>query len=273
LIGKGSLRNISHGMAKNNPLGFLMPWKGNKKIVFRIDGLREIYAGMKDRADEVLVDNLDLADSVVFQSLFSRDCFDKLKICYPQDYCIIYNGANEKVFYPANNSPGRSNGVVLVSNSWSVNPRKGFETISLFSELENVSILHIGRWPEGISSGNVRLMGTMSEEKVAQTLRSGHFFLFPSECEACPNVVLEALASGLPVLYSESGGTPELFKDGDFGIVLPSETKSLKRIQTFMEEAKQRYVAMRGSILGQLPLFSFKKCFDKYVNYFQTMIN
>ena len=40
--------------------------------------------------------------------------------------------------------------------------------------------------------------------------------------DPCPNTVLEALASGLPVLYSASGGVPELVgADAGVGLALP----------------------------------------------------
>ena len=41
--------------------------------------------------------------------------------------------------------------------------------------------------------------------------------------DPCPNTVLEALASGLPVLYSASGGVPELVgADAGVGLALPA---------------------------------------------------
>ena len=40
--------------------------------------------------------------------------------------------------------------------------------------------------------------------------------------DPCPAVVLEALASGLPVVYSASGGVPELVS-ADAGIGIPAE--------------------------------------------------
>ena len=43
--------------------------------------------------------------------------------------------------------------------------------------------------------------------------------LFPSRTEAMPRTVLEAMATGMPIIASRVGGIPELITDGDSGIL------------------------------------------------------
>lgn len=69
------------------------------------------------------------------------------------------------------------------------------------------------RMPEAVFTGY--LTGTALPEAYA----SGDVFLFPSTTEAFGNVVLEALASGLPAVVSDIGGCMELVKRSDGGIV------------------------------------------------------
>jgi glycosyltransferase involved in cell wall biosynthesis len=48
-------------------------------------------------------------------------------------------------------------------------------------------------------------------------------FLFPSRHEGMPNALLEAMASGLPVIASCIAGNEELVADGETGYLVPSE--------------------------------------------------
>lgn len=67
-----------------------------------------------------------------------------------------------------------------------------------------------------------------SRKNVPELLASCNLFVLPSESEGLPNVVLEAMAAGLPVIATAVGGVPELIQDGVTGLLVPSrEPKEL----------------------------------------------
>ena len=59
----------------------------------------------------------------------------------------------------------------------------------------------------------VELLGECPPETLALWLGASHLLLLTSSREGRPNVVLEALASGRPVVATEAGGTAELLHD------------------------------------------------------------
>jgi glycosyltransferase involved in cell wall biosynthesis len=66
------------------------------------------------------------------------------------------------------------------------------------------------------------------EADVAQRLKEADIFALPSRTEACPNAVLEAMSSGLPIVASAVGGVLELIQDGQTGLlVAPGDPRSL----------------------------------------------
>ncbi len=65
----------------------------------------------------------------------------------------------------------------------------------------------------------VSIIGMVEREKVPGYLAASDVFVFPSHSEGMPNVVLEAMAAGLPVVMTDCGGSKELI--GDNGIVVP----------------------------------------------------
>lgn len=65
--------------------------------------------------------------------------------------------------------------------------------------------------PEGIYTGSLH------REELAAAYASADFFVFPSTTDTFGNVVIEAQASGLPVIVSDVGGPKDLVEDGADG--------------------------------------------------------
>jgi sugar transferase (PEP-CTERM/EpsH1 system associated) len=59
-------------------------------------------------------------------------------------------------------------------------------------------------------------------EDVPALMRVMHAFVLPSLAEGISNTVLEAMASGLPVLATRVGGTAELVVNGQTGLLVPA---------------------------------------------------
>jgi teichuronic acid biosynthesis glycosyltransferase TuaC len=62
---------------------------------------------------------------------------------------------------------------------------------------------------------------------VAQWMAAADLFTLPSYMEGCPNVVLEALASGRPVVTTNVGGIPELMDSQSGRLVPPADASAL----------------------------------------------
>jgi glycosyltransferase involved in cell wall biosynthesis len=70
--------------------------------------------------------------------------------------------------------------------------------------------------------GRVELVGPYTQAEAPALVRRAHVLLHTKYNDPCPTVVLEAMASGLPVVYSASGGVPELVgEEAGVGVQAP----------------------------------------------------
>ena len=90
---------------------------------------------------------------------------------------------------------------------------------------------------------NVQMLGWVNNERKAILLRSSTVFVLPSYSEGLPMSMLEAIASGLPVIVTRVGGIPEVITDQVEGsLVDPGDVDALARSITLLlkDQQKQR---------------------------------
>jgi len=69
----------------------------------------------------------------------------------------------------------------------------------------------------------ISFLGWQTAEQLKEQYAAANLFLFPSRHEGMPNAVLEAMASGLPVIATRIAGNEELVLDGESGALVPAE--------------------------------------------------
>ncbi len=72
-------------------------------------------------------------------------------------------------------------------------------------------------------SGCVVFQGWLGREELPMAYRAADVFVFPSRDEGMPNVVLEAMAAGLPVVATRIAGSRDLVVEGETGVMVASE--------------------------------------------------
>jgi phosphatidylinositol alpha 1,6-mannosyltransferase len=110
----------------------------------------------------------------------------------------------------------------------------------VITNLENVRLAIVGDGPlrdslETLFDGtNTVFTGYLSGEDLAAAYASSDIFVFPAANETLGNVVLEAMASGLPVIAPDAGGVTDHVYPGATGILFPSEEQD-----SFMQAVTQ----------------------------------
>ncbi len=76
-------------------------------------------------------------------------------------------------------------------------------------------------------------------ENVAEFLRIMDLFVLPSRSEGICNALLEAMASGIPIVATAVGGNIELIEDAHTGLLVPSENEDamVLALNRFLEDA------------------------------------
>lgn len=189
------------------------------RVVHRVDGSAQDYGrGAASDAAQARVNML--ADLTIFQSDYARFSVTEKFSIISGDGPVIHNPVDVRRFSPDGprvSLPGAGPRVVNVS--WSTNRRKGTWRIQqIADEYPTVQFILCGRYEPMPNAPNVVHLGHLDRDGLANALRAADLFLDLSENDACPNVVLEAIASGLPVAHVDSGAVAELA--GEAGLSL-----------------------------------------------------
>lgn len=173
------------------------------------------------------------ADYVVYQSDFCKVSADRFCGERRRNWEVLHNPVDVQAFVPARERPHRPLTLLLGGNQYQRYKvecavqalaelrRSGHEArllvageLSFAPDAPQVTRALTSRF--GVDDA-VELVGSYSQADAPALLRSADVLLHPKYNDPCPTVVIEAMACGLPVVYSASGGTPELV-GGEAGV-------------------------------------------------------
>jgi glycosyltransferase involved in cell wall biosynthesis len=102
----------------------------------------------------------------------------------------------------------------------------------------------------------VRFLGYVPHADLAPLLVGASMFVFPSACESYPSTLVEALASGVPILTTRLGPMPELAGDGAryFDAYSPADLANAIS-ELWSDQKAQR--ELRGRAVAQAAKFSW----------------
>ena len=108
--------------------------------------------------------------------------------------------------------------------------------------------------------------GWLSHAELMECYKDANLFLFPSRHEGMPNAVLEAMASGLPIIASRIAGNEELVVDGETGILFPSEDMEALclALRQLLADGTQRQLMGNASRRRAEALYSWESTAQQY---------
>lgn len=170
---------------------------------------------------------LQQADYVIYQSTFCKISADRFAGACQAPWEILANPVDTKIFVPA---PFQQPGLrILLAGShqhW-YRVRTALETLArlptarltiagrlTFHPQENRCLEEVHGLAKHLRiSDRVDLVGPYSQKAAPGLFQSHHILLHTKYNDPCPRLVIEAMACGLPVVYSASGGVTELVGD------------------------------------------------------------
>lgn len=119
-------------------------------------------------------------------------------------------------------------------------------------------------------SDSVRFEGQKNKDEVKEYYKDADIFLLPSMWEGMPNVVLEAMSSGLPIIMTPCEGSKELVTDN--GIVVEYEGMKEQIIYLCTHQEKREEMG-RNSLRNVEQKYQWNIIADSYLTFLEERRN
>jgi len=216
--------------------------KYKPKVVHRVDGPVILIRGFDKEKDDLCFSlNNEFASATVVQSRWMLDKIHDLGY-KPVNPAIIYNASDSRIF----NRSNKINFLLkrktrLISTSWSDNVRKGKDVyLWLDKNLDWNKFEYTFVGNVDALFKNIKKINPIDSFSLAKVLKQHDVFITASKNDPCSNSLIEALSCGLPAIYLNDGGHPEIVKTGGLPFENPEEillqlTKIVNNYDTFQK--------------------------------------
>ena len=213
--------------------------KFKKKIIITIRGNESICYFEKSLRKKMLINTLQSVDHII---AVSNDMKQKVAGEYGVEHSkitVIPNGIEPQDFYMidkkiARKSCGLEDNKKYILSLSRLSHEKGLEYLfkAFYSlDAKNTELVVVGDGPLKAKllrmasdlkiANRVKIIGAVPHNEAYLWYNAADVYCLPSLWEGCPNVIIESLACGTPVVSTEVGGIPDLVPCNDYGFLVP----------------------------------------------------
>lgn len=192
----------------------------------------------------------------------------------------IYNGVDASRFSPGRVSDGvraelgLETGAFVVAIVGRLDPIKDHATLfrafaKVRASLPRAVLMVVGAGPEELrlrelAGEGVRFLGNRPD--VPELLRTASVFALTSLNEGISNTILEAMATGLPIVATRTGGNPELVESDAWGVLVePGDDRAIaEALARYAAEPELAQAHGRASRERVLRRFSIEQMIEAY---------
>lgn len=251
--------------------------KAGAKFILRMDGVPEDNRN-SGKGTRRLVEYALKADVVIFQSYFVEQTVGRILrdngLRCPT--VIVPNGVDTEIFSTEGDRVNLEGHPKILHMAYRKDNNKRYEEVlAMYREFwtyhKTANLVLLGRYPTEWTDYNMgffngekyqRLGVLQEEERKAAFIRSCDVMFYPSFADPAPNVVLEAMACGIPIVYNRYGGVSEYVEDCGVAIGSGGSYPELieramqidhsvvrgKALQYSLEEMIRKYLVIFGGL-------------------------
>ncbi len=161
---------------------------------------------------------------------------------------VIYNGVDVDEFKPAERS--ESSKILKLISTGRLIERKGYKyLIEAIADLKEIQLTLVGdgNIKEELKTlakekrSNVVFLGKKNHKEIVNLLQQADIFCLPSLNEGMSNSILEAMACGLPIIATDTGGSLELIEGNGYIVSKASVIELKKAILSYVNNINLLY--------------------------------
>jgi glycosyltransferase involved in cell wall biosynthesis len=144
--------------------------------------------------------------------------------------CLVFKVYDKVFCKKLFNIPHSNKAIVFVAQKASFRIKGISYLLEIMNDFtEDVTILVVGQLENSLEYENIVSLGTIQDEQLlALVYNAADVMVLPSLADNSPNVIIESLSCGTPVVAFDVGGIPELITNGENGFLVEREnTQSL----------------------------------------------
>ena len=184
----------------------------------------------------------------------TRQIMDEVRPRLDAPLAVLGRGVDTELFTPApaESRRGRATGPVILYSGRLHRGEKGLDGFNeILEAIPEVRLLVVGDGPHRMElerdfGSRAHFTGRLSGEALAAAYRQADLFVFPSKHDTFGQVVMEAMATGLPVVVTDEGGPQELVDHGVTGFVADDDA-FVPRVRQLVHSAELRTAMGRNA--------------------------